>query len=38
MSRTLHDRILWALTKTAWATATAALWLGAASAHQGVRL
>lgn len=33
---TLHDRILWALTKTTWATATAGLWMAATNAHQAV--
>jgi hypothetical protein len=33
---TLHDRVLWALTKTAWWTAAAAIVLALISAHQGV--
>jgi hypothetical protein len=33
----LHDRVLWALTKTTWATATAAFWMAATSVNQGVR-
>lgn len=38
MTRTLRDRLLWALVKTSWAVALAAVWLGATSAHQGVVL
>jgi hypothetical protein len=36
MTRTLHDRIIWAFVKTAWATAAGGLVLSVVSAHQGV--
>jgi hypothetical protein len=35
-ARTLHSRVLWALTKTAWWTAAAGFILAFISAHQGV--
>lgn len=34
---TLPDRLLWALTRTAWWTFAAAVYLTVASRHQGVQ-
>lgn len=36
MTRTLHDRLVWAFVKTAWATAAGGFVLSVVSVHQDV--